>query len=170
MFKYGNYVKMFNGVDGDSTIVTFCGNAEDNRYKTRQLLKNQNIEVNGDQTICSDETLDKFLEISFYHNDNSNIKKVHKHFNKLFYNFYNVWGQQVKEGILIQFDFENSKVKIGNKEYKVDRDREFTYKFLKTKIKAIDGIEGFYEFVLESMHSDSPFNGSFYGVLEKAMQ
>lgn len=67
----------------------------------------------------------------------------------------------------LTFDFKNNTFTIGNKTFKVEQNSEFTFKILKTKIKAIDGIEGFYNFVSRCNDTKSPFNGSFYNMLDK---
>lgn len=74
-----------------------------------------------------------------------------------------------KKNIFIHFDFENEKITIdGKKQYKIIENYEFTFKKTRgNNLLAINGIKGFYKFVLESMNSEkSPFARYTFGVLE----
>jgi hypothetical protein len=63
--------------------------------------------------------------------------------------FYNVRGQVVESGKVI-IDYDNETITLGSgKKYKVEPDREYTYRFLKTKIRAAKGIKGLSEFLKE---------------------
>ena len=83
------------------------------------------------------------------------------------YNLLSFEGE-IRNTIELSFDFENSTFTVGNKIYKVERNSEFTFKVLKTKIKAIDGIEGFYKFVSGCNTVKSPFNCTFFNCLQRA--
>ena len=72
--------------------------------------------------------------------------------------FYNVWGQVVESGKVI-IDYDNETITLSSgKTYKVEPNREYTYKFLKTKIKAVNGIKGLAEYLKEISVSDHPSN------------
>ena len=74
-----------------------------------------------------------------------------------------------KKNIFIHFDFKNEKITIdGKREYKIIENYEFTFKKTRgNNLLAINGIKGFYKFVLESMNSEkSPFSSYTFGVLE----
>ena len=74
-----------------------------------------------------------------------------------------------KKNIFIHFDFENEKITIdGKKQYKIIENYEFTFKKTRgNNILAINGIKGFYKFVLESMNMNkSAFASYTFGVLE----
>ena len=74
-----------------------------------------------------------------------------------------------KKNIFIHFDFENEKITIdGKKQYKIIQNYEFTFKKTRSNnILAINGIKGFYKFVLESMNMNkSAFASYTFGVLE----
>ena len=59
----------------------------------------------------------------------------------------NVTDTQFKP-INLKFDFENNKLIINDKKtLKVENNCEYTYKFMKTKVKAIDGINGLYKHI-----------------------
>ena len=70
----------------------------------------------------------------------------------------NIHGQALNTGSL-HFDFENEEITTGkNKKFKVVRDYEFTYKILKTQIKASGGIRGLYDFIKDINRPNSAFN------------
>lgn len=74
------------------------------------------------------------------------------------------------KNIILDFDFEKSTLIINEKKkFKVERDHEFIYKFLKTKIKAIDGINGLYKHIKEASEPDSFWNNRMYCILNKAI-
>jgi hypothetical protein len=61
--------------------------------------------------------------------------------------FYNVRGQVVESGKVI-IDYDNETITLSSgKTYKVEPNREYTYKFLKTKIIAVRGIKGLSDFL-----------------------
>ena len=74
------------------------------------------------------------------------------------------------KNIILDFDFTNSTLIINEKKkFKIERDHEFTYKFLKTKIKAIDGINGLYKHIKEASEPNSFWNNRMYCILNKAI-
>lgn len=82
------------------------------------------------------------------------------------FNAYNVQLTKIiKPVINIKFDFNNNTITINNKAKKVERDNVYTYKILKTKIKAVNGIIGLYNHITQSI-LDNTFNGSVYKSLE----
>lgn len=73
---------------------------------------------------------------------------------------YNIYGQQIREGN-IYVDAENQTIITeSGKKFKVVPDYEYTYKIMKTHIKAAKGIEGLIKFFDEINNPDSPFNPS----------
>lgn len=156
MNKYGYYTKHFNhGADAILSFDAVC-DTKDNHFEAGKLCN-----TNGFQVI--EERKDsKFYE--FTYNDSQFVKDIQKYFNTLLYSFYNIYGQRVKN-LMVYFDFDNSTITVNGRTLKVEADREYTYKVLKTKVKAINGIEGLYKHILEAMHVDSVFNTSTYNVL-----
>ena len=65
------------------------------------------------------------------------------------------------------FDFDNSTITVNGHTLKVVEDSDFVYKVLKTKVKAINGIEGLYKHILEAMHVESVCNTMTWHVLCK---
>lgn len=88
-----------------------------------------------------------------------------KFFNRLIYNFGN--DTCIKKYLVIDFDFENSKVTIGKKSFTVIPDYEYTYKRSRSNILAIDGIKGFYSHLVYCMEYDSALCYYTLGVLER---
>ena len=76
-----------------------------------------------------------------------------KYFNKVAYIQY-TFGKDPKpiDAIILDFDFDNQKLRINNKVYNVKDDKKYTYKFLKRTLKANGGLEGFYKFIVREMH------------------
>ena len=73
--------------------------------------------------------------------------------------------------INLKFDFENNKLIINDKKVlKVENDCEYTYKFMKTKVKAIGGIDGLYKFIKEASDPEDFFNNRVYLTLVKSYQ
>jgi hypothetical protein len=85
-------------------------------------------------------------------------------FNKV---FYNLEGKKFKS-IKLTFDFENEKLAINGKFYKVEKNSKYIYKIMKTKIKAINGIRGLYEFIKEANSPGAYNNNRIYLALIKA--
>lgn len=80
---------------------------------------------------------------------------------------YNYEGQIMKE-IDVAFDFENSRLIVDDKPYKVVSDKSHTwiYKCQKTQIKCIDGLDGLYSYLLKNNKTGALFNSSVYRLLE----
>lgn len=166
IIRNGNYFK-FTDARKDITVLAFCPEVEfDSNFRSMKAIQDytNNHNINGMQKTEDRKELKGFYEMSI--SDNHMYARIEKYFNNVFYSWYNIYGEILKS-IMIQFDFENNTVTIGNKTYKVESCSEFTYKILKTKIKAIDGIHGFYKFIIEAMHVDSPFNTTTFSLLEK---
>ena len=146
--KDGRYTKFFQYKDGVNTFLSFAAkNHEDNYFKVMQMIREKEKNTNGFQ-VCE-------------------IKEENNNFENVFYIHYNIWGQPI-QGKFLYFDFEKETVTTEEgKIYKVVNDYEYTYRIQKTQIKAIGGIKGFYNFIIECMHVDSPFNTSIFGVIEK---
>lgn len=73
---------------------------------------------------------------------------------------YNIHGQEINSGnVIVNYSDSTIKLPFG-KTYKVENDREYAIKVLKTKIKASGGIKGLSEFLKEMNEKDSPFNPS----------
>lgn len=83
--------------------------------------------------------------------------------------FYIIGNETIKKAIYIKFDFENSTFEVNNIIYNVVNNYEFTFKKTRgNNILAINGIFGFYNFILSSMNIEkSAFSSYTYGVLEK---
>jgi hypothetical protein len=74
------------------------------------------------------------------------------------------------KNIIIDFDFKESTVVLNEtKKLRVENDSEFVYRFLKTKIKAIGGIDGLYKHIKEASEPSSFWNNRMYGVLHRAL-
>lgn len=81
---------------------------------------------------------------------------------------YHLEGKQFKP-LTVDFDFENEVITINDKKtLRVEHDREFTYKFMKTKVKAIDGIKGLYRHIKEAAEPGAFWNNTMYSVLLRA--
>lgn len=70
------------------------------------------------------------------------------------------------EGIIFT-DVENSLAYLNNKKFKVVPDYEFTHSIMKTKIKAINGIEGFKRHISENRVFRSTFHSMINSILAK---
>lgn len=158
MNKHGYYTKHFN--IGKNPILTFDANSEveDTHYTANKICN-----VVGYQIVEEREHMDDY---NFTYNDSYFVKNIKTYFDTMLYSFYNIDGKRVKN-VFVKFDFDNSTITINNKTVKVVECTDFVYKVMKTKIKAIDGIKGFYKHILECMHIESPFNASMYNVLCK---
>lgn len=136
------YTKHFN--IGENTILTYDAEGEeDTHFTAHKLCKTSGFQVEAKEA-----------------------KGIKNYYNTLLYSFYNLYGQRVKS-VFVKFDFDNSTVSVNNHTLKVEESNEFVYKILKTKIKAIDGIKGFYKFILEAMAADAVFNCSGWTILAK---
>lgn len=156
--KTGKYVKHFN--TGKDFILSFDADCEDrdNYYEAGKLCN-----TNGFQCIERNKE-SKFFE--FEYTDNGYVHDIKKYFNTILYSFYNIYGQRVKS-VIVKFDFDNSTITVNDRTIIVEEDNEYTYKVLKTKVKAINGIKGLYKHILESMYVDSVFNCATWNVLAK---
>ena len=154
----GTYTKHFN--NGKDTILSFDAKCKtkDNHYEAGKLCNTKGFQVVEDRKDHPD--------YDFTYNDNAFVKDIQKYYNTLLYSFYNIYGERVKS-MLVSFDFDNSTITVNGRTLKVVEDSDFVYKVLKTKIKAIDGIEGLYKHILEAMHVESVCNTMTWHVLCK---
>ncbi len=91
-----------------------------------------------------------------------------QHFNNVFYVHYSYNGTPLK-GVYLYFDFENEQVIISYKKYKIKNDFEFTWKLQKTQIRANDGVEGFYRYIIRCMDQNrTAFHTDTFRMLERA--
>ena len=126
--KNGRYTKF--GIGGE-TILAFVENSKfDNYHLINRLI--------GDGRGYSHQSCEKNEE--------------DKYFNKVAYIEY-TFGKDPKptDAVILNFDFKNQKLRIGNKVYKVKDDKKYTYNFLKRTLKANGGLEGFYKFIIREM-------------------
>ena len=145
--KDGKYTKFLKHTkEGRKIFLSFVAkNHEDNYFKVLEMIREKG--TNGHQ--CCE------------------IKEENNNFENVFYIQYNIWGQP-RKGKFLYFDFEKETVTTEEgKVYKIVNDYEYAYKIQKTQITAAGGIKGFYKFIVECMHVDSPFNTSIFGVIEK---
>ena len=91
------------------------------------------------------------------------------------FNFYSGSGKILKT-IHYRIDGDLFTVRLGDceKTWLVEKNREFTFKVLKTKIKAIDGICGFQRFIENAARlterGPDIYNSSVHGLLVKMVQ
>ena len=154
----GYYTKHFN--IGEDAILSFDANCKtkDNHFEAGKLCNTTGFQVVEDRKNHPD--------YDFSYNDNAFVKDIQKYYNTLLYSFYNIYGERVKS-MLVSFDFDNSTITVNGRTLKVEADREYTYKVLKTKVKAIDGIKGLYKHILEAMHVESVCNTMTWHILCK---
>ena len=158
----GYYMKHFN-TNGEK-ILTYDATCKtkDNYYIASKLLNTTTFQA-------VEERKDFLDNYDFTYDDNCNfdIKDINKYYNTILYSFYNIYGERVKN-MLVHFDFENNTITVNGKTMKVDKDkkRKYTFKVLKTKINAIDGIKGLYRFIVSAMHVESVFNCRVWNLLE----
>ena len=127
--KNGRYTKF--GIGGE-TILAFVENSKfDNYHLIYSLI--------GNGRGYSHQSCEKDEE--------------NKYFNKVAYIQY-TFGKDPKpiDAIILDFDFDNQKLRINNKVYNVKDDKKYTYNFLKRTLKANGGLEGFYKFIVREMH------------------
>ena len=127
--KNGRYTKF--GI-GNETILAFVENSKfDNYHLIYSLI--------GNGRGYSHQSCEKDEE--------------NKYFNKVAYIQY-TFGKDPKpiDAIILDFDFDNQKLRINNKVYNVKDDKKYTYKFLKRTLKVNGGLEGFYKFIVREMH------------------
>ena len=127
--KNGRYTKF--GI-GNETILAFVENSKFDNY---HLIYN----LIGNGRGYSHQSCEKDEE--------------NKYFNKVAYIQY-TFGKDPKpiDAIILDFDFNNQKLRINNKVYNVKDDKKYTYNFLKRTLKANGGLEGFYKFIVREMH------------------
>ena len=127
--KNGRYTKF--GI-GNETILAFVENSKFDNY---HLINN----LIGNGRGYSHQSCEKDEE--------------NKYFNKVAYIQY-TFGKDPKpiDAIILDFDFDNQKLRINNKVYNVKDDKKYTYNFLKRTLKANGGLEGFYKFIVREMH------------------
>ena len=78
---------------------------------------------------------------------------------------YNIHGQEIGSGDVV-IDYQNESIQFpSGKIFKVEPDREYTVKFLKTKVKASGGIKGLVDFIKEINVPDSPFNPAYTSLM-----
>lgn len=155
----GKYTKFYNNKE-DNITLAFIAESE---YKEDNNLKVCNI-INKNNYSLIDNN-----EIIFRNKETQEgIKDINNYFDSILYCVYNFDGQII-ETIIVHFNFKNSTIIFGTgKEIKIKAEnKEYLFRVLKTCIKSVDGIKGFYKQVLEYAHCESPFNYSFYKVLKK---
>lgn len=131
----------------DNILYSIDGNISD--WEKNFIKDNYNIDVNQQA---------KLKELNF------NLKA--SYFNKLMNKDIN-FNQLENQAIKISWDIDKSILFINDKSFKVDIDPEYTYKILKTKIKANNGIKGLVKFIIQSSDPASVFNNNCYLTLLK---
>jgi hypothetical protein len=92
---------------------------------------------------------------------------------------YSIYGVVIST-LLLQFDYEKEEFTIRESQangrdadivrtWKVKDSREYTYKFLKKEIQAINGIAGLYKNIAEFMNPGSAFHNWFDGALRQQL-
>jgi len=78
-------------------------------------------------------------------------------------------GRGKDEPVKIKYDIDLSVIAINGHLIKIEENRTYFYKFLKTKIKCIGGINGFLKSIKEANSSDFYYYYSHYirGAVEK---
>ena len=152
----GTYTKHRKSNEPDKVILSFDDDKKDNHYTASKLL-----DTNTFQPI---ETRRDHEDLDFEVWESGSIRNVKKYYNTLLYSFYSLDGTRVGN-MIVKFDFDNSTIEINGNKRTVVEDSKYTYKVLKTKIKARDGINGLYKHILEAMNSDSSFNCMTWHVL-----
>ena len=152
----GYYTKHFNV--GSEPILSYDMNSEkdDNHFIAGKLCKTNVFQVT--------ETRKDHPDYDFEVTESGCIFDIKKYYKTILYSFYSLSGTRVKN-LFAHFDFENETITVNGKTLKVVEDFEYTYKVLKTKIKARGGIKGLYKHILEAMNGDSCFNCMTWNVL-----
>jgi len=79
---------------------------------------------------------------------------------------YNYSGKLIRSGKFV-IDYQNSKIQFpSGKVYDVEGSNEYSFKILKTKIKAVGGIEGFVKF-LKEISENSAYSSYAIGFIDK---
>lgn len=152
----GTYTKHWKSGEPDKVILSFDDDKKDNHYTADKLLG-----TNAFQPI---ENRKDYEDFDFEVWESGSIHDIKKYYDTLLYSFYSFAGTRV-ENIIVKFDFDNSTIEVNGNKRTVVEDSKYTYKVLKTKIKARDGINGLYKHILEAMNSDSSFNCMTWHVL-----
>ena len=84
--------------------------------------------------------------------------------NKFLYIHYN-YSNRIISKIPLIIEFIDDYVIINDRKFKLEKSKEYTYKIMKTKIKAID----IKDFLIESMNSSDVFHGNFHSVLLRSL-
>ena len=160
----GKFVKIQK--TGSADVLAWVADGMDSYHAMKEVQKLLNdSDYNGVQAVEDNPNNTGYeMNLSLKWNEG---EKINRRFETVCYSFINLHGQIVKS-IIVKFDFENSLLYIDGRKYRVEENRGFVYNFLKTKVKAIGGIKGLYNCIVESMDGDSVFNCRTYGVLEKA--
>lgn len=89
---------------------------------------------------------------------------------EMVFNLYD-YDWNIKDNIILCFDFKNSLFNVEGKiSRKVEEDSTYTYKILKTKIKAIWWIDWLYDFFEKANLPDSPFNSdTYYSIVKRGV-
>lgn len=140
----------------------------DSKHVLKQLEGNDIFKVSNDlnfSTLTNTDSYNDISEIQVQKNF-SCAQKFDFKYNKdleAFSNciFSNIILNKCGKSISFVFDFDNKKVLINGKSYKIKNDYEFTYKFQKTQIKAYNGVFGFYYFICLLLRKDSPLTLHF---------
>lgn len=137
----------------------------DSKHVLKQLEGNDIFKVSNDlnfSTLTNTDSYNDISEIQVQKKFSSAQKFDFKYSKDLtdFSNciFTNIILNRCGKSLTFVFDFDNEKVSINGKFYKIKNDSEFTYKFQKTQIKACNGVFGFYSFVCLLLRKDSPLS------------
>lgn len=157
--KTGKYERFFNV--GETGIVAFISDVESD-YKALKALNKVgsqclNYRKNSDYNYRFD-ALNSVQDVPTIGKDTIEL-------NEFLFQFYNIYGQSVKEPI--RFTMTNEYIQVGERKYKLEEryNCEYIHKCLKTKI-VTNSIEKLRKHIIDAMHCDSPFNCQFYNVLE----
>ncbi len=68
-------------------------------------------------------------------------ERINRYFEHVCYNWYSIYGKCIGT-VMLQFDFDKEIMYANGRKYKVEKDmkRKYVHKVMKTKVKAIDGI------------------------------
>lgn len=154
----GYYTKHFNA-SGDA-VLSFDATCEtvDNHFEAGKLCGTDSFQVV--------ENRREHPDYEFSYSDNPYVRDILKYSDTLLYSFYSIYGRRI-ESIFVHFDFDAGTITVNGNTLPVIDDSDFVYKVLKTKVRAIGGVKGLYNHILESMHVESPFNTMTFRVLCK---
>jgi|GEM_PF-5508678 len=143
--RIGEYVK-FSETFGEDYLTFVAKSQKDIRSDISTTLREKNRNLTCSQNCEENEQFNEF--------------------EKILYVFYNIYGIPTKY-MYLYFDFEKNTISTENsKKIKIVESFEYTYKIQKTQIKSKNGISGFYKFIINAMHIDSPYNSSMFNTLE----